>query len=192
VYDLFQRTFAANLVSIKTAFELTLDGVYANAMPLLRQAYEGQMLSKLCSLDPTSDVYDRWLDGQQIFFTQDVLSRITSPSTAEFKRLWQCLSRSTHASSICGQPDLANEPAVESAPLNFVFALMLLEANYHLLCSHFVNTSMRYYKREWFPDGKLSEERRLLRELFMQGKASGMAGGARTFIKDFRARWTLR
>jgi hypothetical protein len=192
VYGLLQRTFAANLISIKTAFELTLDGLYANARPLMRQAYEGVMISKLCSLDPTCDVFDRWLDGEQIFFTQDVLRRIGSPSIDEFKLFWQCLSGDTHASSYCGQPDLANIPALESAPLNFVFAHMLLEANYHLLCSHFVTTSMRYYQRAWFPDDELTKDRRALKSLFSQGKVPWMARGARTFIRDFRSKWLLK
>jgi hypothetical protein len=192
VYGLLQRTFAGNLVAVNSAFELTLDGLYSNARPLMRQAYEGAMISKLCSLDPNTDVYDRWLDGEHIVFSRDILHRIRTPAVDEFKLLWQCLSGDTHWSSYSGQPDFANDPAVRAAILNLIFSNMLLEANYHLLCSHLITSSMRYYQQSWFPDAKLREDRKKLKSLFSKGKISGMGKGARAFIRDFRSKWTLK
>jgi hypothetical protein len=191
VYGILQRTFAGNLVALNSALELTLDGVYSNARLLMRQSYEGAMIAKLCSIDPSSDVYDRWLDGQYIVFSADILKRIVTPQVTEFRRFWQCLSGDTHASLLSGQPDFQNRPAVEAAPLNLVFIEMLLEANYHLLCSHLVTPSMRYYQRAMVPDEELDTDRHALKALFRKRQVPWMAKCARTFIRDFRSTWSL-
>ncbi len=189
---LLQGAFAGNLVLINSALELTLDGLYSNARPLMRQAYEAAMIAKICSLDPSSDVYDKWLDGQYIQFTNDILRRILSPGDVEFKRLWQGLSGYTHASYYSGQADFANSPALEEAPLNFIYLHMLLEANYHILCSHIVTDSLRYYEKNWGPNDGVSKDKKQLKSLFREGKVPWMAKSARTFIRHFRATWALK
>lgn len=192
VFGLLQRSFAANLIAINSAFELTLDGLYANARPIMRQAYEGLMIAKFCSLNPASDVCDRWLDGEQIYFTRDILHRIDAPSPHEFACVWKDLSGCTHSSAFTGQPDLANKPVVEAAPLNFIFAQMLLEANYHLLCTHLITGSMRYYQRYLPPSDELKRHRLELQSLFSKRKIPRMAQVARNFIRKFRAKWVLK
>lgn len=189
--DVLQHTFKANLILVRSAYELTLNGAYSNARPLMRQAYEGAMIAKICSIDPGTHVYDRWLDGEHILFTSDVLARITSPSTKEFKEFWHCLSTTTHATQACGQPDINNIPATNEAPLNFIFLHMLLEANYHLLCGHIITSSITNLQRNYFPNGNLSSDRQSLRTLFREGKAHWMSECARNFIRDFRSNWVL-
>jgi hypothetical protein len=190
-YPLLMRTFAGSLVAINSAVELTVDGAYSNALPLMRQVYEGTMIAKLCSLAPSLDVFDRWLDGEYVVFTTDVLRRISKPDVAEFKRFWQCLSGVTHASYYSGQADYENESVVNAAPTNFIFAQMLLEANYHLLCSHLITQSMRYYQKAFTPDPQLEINRKKLKELLCKKNIAFMAESGRRFIRDFRSTWTL-
>jgi hypothetical protein len=191
VYSLLQRTFAGNLVAINSAIELTVDGAYSNARPLMRQVYEGTMIAKLCSVNPSLDVYDRWLDGEHIVFTADILRRIAKPDVEEFKVFWKCLSGDTHASSNSGQADYQNQPVVSAAPLNFIFAQILLEANYHLLSSHLVTPSMRYYQKAFVPNPDLEVDQRKLKSLFSKKNIRLMGKSARQLIRDFRSKWTL-
>lgn len=191
-YRVLIRTFAANLVSVNAALELTLDGVYSNARPLMRYAYEGSMIAKLCAVDPSTEVFDKWLDGEYIRFTQDVLNRIAAPKIDEFKTLWSGLSESTHASFYSGQPDLSNAPALNEASLNLIFLHVLLEANDHILRSHIVNSSLRYYQKNWSTHQGLPDDVEELRSLLTTGKVPWMGKSARRFIRDFRRTWVVR
>jgi hypothetical protein len=186
------RTFAQTLVSLHSALDLTFCGLYAAARPLLRQAYEGLMIAKLCSLDPMSDAYDLWLDDGHVGFTRHVLERIATPSKESFDHLWKALSGATHALSSAGQPDLDNAAAVERAPLNLIWIQMLLEANYHLFTAHFLTPTIRYYQRAWFPEKRLARDRHVLRELLAVGRRSPMGDEGRLFIRHYKARWQLR
>lgn len=186
------RTFAQNLVSFRAALDLTFCGVYSAARPLLRQAYEGLMIAKLCSLDPASDAYDLWLDDGHIALSGHVLDRIAKPAREEFVRLWRALSSATHSLSGAGQPDLDNAAAIDHAPLNLIWIQMLLEANYHLFTAHFLTPTIRYYQRAWFPDERLARDRAALCALFAAGRRSPMSDGGRLFIRHYRAAWTLR
>ena len=191
-YRPLTRTFAANLVFLNTAFELTLDGLYSNARPLMRQAFEGSMIAKLCSVDPALDVHDKWLDSQYIQFTPNILHRIKSPSTDDFRTFWKDLSGFTHASHDSGQPDLSNEAALSHAPLNFIFLQVLLAINYHLLSSHIVTNSLRHYQKNYSDYQGLSSDRTALTKLLRIGSTPWMAKPARNIIKTFRATWTLQ
>lgn len=186
------RSFAQNLVSFRSALDLTLCGLYSAARPLLRQAYEGLMIAKLCSLDPASDAYDLWLDDGHIAFSRHVLDRIAKPSRQEFLRLWKALSGMTHAVSGAGQPDLDNNAAVNHAPLNLIWIQMLLEANYHLFAAHFLTPTIRYYQRAWFPEKRLARDRKVLRGLFSAGRRAPMSKGGRLFVRHYKTAWMLR
>ena len=192
VEQIIVRTFAQNLVAFRTALDLTFCGVYSAARPLLRQAYEGLMIAKLCSLDPASDAYDLWLDDGHIALSGHVLDRIAKPAREEFVRLWRALSSATHALSGAGQPDLDNAAAIDHAPLNLIWIQMLLEANYHLFTAHFLTPTIRYYQRAWFPDEQLARDRAALRGLFAAGRRSPMGDRGRLFIRYYKAAWTLR
>jgi hypothetical protein len=192
VFTLLEKIFAANLIAMQTAIELTLDGLYSNARPLLRQVYEGLMVAKFASVAPDSDVYDKWLDGKYIRFTADVLNRIESPRIVEFSRIWGDLSGFTHSSYYSGQPDLHNAPVVEQAGLNFVILQMMLEANYHLFGSHILNSNLRYYQKHYGADTNVSDNVKQLKTHFTNGRNYWMAKPAKAFVQHYRRKWKIK
>ena len=190
-WQVVEGTFTGALTLLATSFELTLDGLYTHARPLLRQLFEGLMIAKLCSLDHSTEVYDKWLDGAHTNFTNDIINRITHPGREQFVDLWKSLSGDTQASYFSGQPDVNNGPALRMAQWNFAFLHMLLHATYHLLRTHLTTPSIRYRQREWFPDKELGSLRLKLTEHLSFSKAKILGSDAKQFMKDFSSNWTL-
>jgi hypothetical protein len=135
-HDVLFACFHKALLSLHCTHELTLDGLYGLARPHLRHAFESLMIAKYCATDPSSDIYDRWVDGVDLYFTNGVLKKLAHPDTSEFSDLWQLLCQWSHATVFASQLSLDLQTTREQAALNLVFVGVLLHFSNHLLNTH--------------------------------------------------------
>ncbi|KMQ74074.1 hypothetical protein Msub_10245 [Marinobacter subterrani] len=188
VNDILMPCFHKTQIGVYSALTMTEKGLYGAARPLLRHAFESLMIAKFCSVNNDSEIFDKWVDGLDIYFTNGVLKKIKHPDNDEFKVFWSSLSNYSHSSIYAIQPDLSVDGASSEIDLNFVFIGMLQECKYHLLIRHFVTPSMRYYQARYKDRGRVCEIKERLKQLFTESRRS-MAPGAKALIRDYRAAW---
>lgn len=190
VQDVLFPCFHKTLFSIYISHDLTLSGLYGPARPHLRHAFESLMIGKYCSTNPSSDVFDRWVDGVDLYFANSVLKKITHPDTSEFREAWKLLCDWTHATVFAGQPSLSLQDTEDATLLNFGFTEILLQWTYHLLSRHMLTPSVRYYGNRYAKSDKGKVAQKRIRERFKwQGKFLGH--DAQRLIRDYKAVWKV-
>lgn len=191
VNDIVMPCFHKSMISLASAFHLTRHGLWGSARPLIRNVFESLIIAKFCSVDNTSEVFDKWIDGIDLYLSNAVFKKIESPSIDEFKHFWGMMSDCTHSSVYSSQPTLEIDSHIEDVSVNFVFIEMMLECKYHLLISHMITPQMRYYQDAYKDKTRASELRKLLSKNYSIGKKS-MGAGARALIKDYRSTWKIK
>lgn len=185
--------FHKSLLSLVTAFDLTKRGLYGPGRPLLRHAFESLMIAKFCSVNHESGVFDKWMDGYDIWLSSDVFDNLASPQTDALRMFWRDLSGYTHSTVYASQPTLRATDAVSAhaVGLNTVFLAMLIECMYHLLSTHIATRSVRWYQ-DFYGDGEVAREtsQRLKSQMTLRRRA--MTQGARRLVLDYRARWVIQ
>lgn len=191
VNDVLTPCFHKSMISLSTAFHLTRHGLWGPARPLIRHAFESLVIAKYCSVDNQSDVFDRWVDGVDLYFTNSVLKKLEKPDVKEFKQFWSLMSGYSHSSVYASQPDFNIDPHFDQASLNLAFIEMMLECKYHLLISHIVTSNMKYYQSAYKDKDRASELRKLLAANYSESKKR-MGSGGRAVIKDYRSSWVIK
>lgn len=182
--------FHKSLLGVYTSHDLTMSGLWGAARPHLRQAFESLMIAKYCSTNPSSDVFDRWVDGVEIYFGNAVLKKISSPDPLEFRELWSLLSDWSHSTIRAGQPHLELKGTDNEAGLNFGTTEVLLQWLYHLLVSHIVTSSVRYYGDRYRRSEEVDLAKKRLQAIFKHHR-SVLGPGSLRLIRDYRAAWTV-
>ncbi|MCW8929105.1 MAG: DUF5677 domain-containing protein [Gammaproteobacteria bacterium] len=183
--------FHKSLISLISAYHLTKQGLWGAARPLIRHAFESLIIAKYCSVNNESEVFDKWVDGVDLYFSNAILKNIKNPSNEQFKHFWKLLCHFSHSTVFASQPDFYIKPYVDDIRVNFVFIEMLMECSYHLLISHIITSDMKYYQSRYKDKDRASELRQLLRTNYSLSKKS-MTVGAKTFIKNYRATWSIK
>jgi len=183
--------FHKTLLSLHVALELTLDGLYGLARPHLRHAFESMMIAKLCATDPSSDIFDKWIDGIDLYFTNGIIRRITHPDTSQFVESWGLLCRWSHATVYAAQFSMDLQTTTDESGVNLAFIGVLLNFEDHLLSRHILTPTVRYYagrygSKKRLADAKLGVRSSLaiLREI--------LGDPSRRLVRDFRATWVLK
>jgi hypothetical protein len=182
--------FHKTLLSLHAAHELTFDGLYGVARPHLRQAFESLMIAKFCAADPTSDIFDKWIDGVDLYFTNGVLKRLAYPDITEFSTAWQLLCKWSHATIFANQISLDLDTTREEASLNLAFIGVLLEFTYHLLNRHILTPTIKYYAKRYVRGSDDVEIRDRLKPN-LAALRSNLGPGSRRLIRDFKATWRV-
>lgn len=190
VNDILFPCFHKSMIGLTTALHLTRQGLWGAARPLIRHAFESLVIAKFCSVDNDSEVFDKWVDGIGIYFSNGVLKKIKHPNTDEFSQFWGLMSEYSHSTVYALQPDFDVDHYKKDIDLNFVFIEMMLECKYHLLISHIITSDMRYYQDRYKDNGRAKELRQSLAANYSEAK-KGMAEGARRLIKDYRCSWEI-
>lgn len=125
-----------NIISICAALELTLDGFANCARPIFRNIYENQIIAKYCATRFDVKIYERWRDGKQIYITDGIIKRITTPQTSEIRSFWSTLSKHTHASYSSMQVYLSTKNQIDDIGENFAIITMLLKIQAELLMNY--------------------------------------------------------
>jgi hypothetical protein len=183
--------FHKTLLSIHTANELTFDGLYGVARPHLRQAFESLVIAKFCGTAPDADIFDKWIDGLDLYFSNGILKKIQSPSTEQISHAWGLLCKWSHATVFANQLTLDLETTSKETTLNLAFISVLLEFTFHVLNRHLLTTTIKYYAKRYGDDESDAPHRnRLKASLELLRKDLGP--GSRRLIRDFRATWTIK
>ncbi len=190
VNQVLTPSFHKALISLSSAFFLTRHGLWGPARPLIRHSFESLIIAKFCSIHSESDVFDRWVDGVNLYFTNSVLKKIATPSTELFKNFWSLMSDYTHSSVYASQPDLLIGDSLDEAELNFVFIEMMMECKYHLLISHIITSNMKYYQAAYSDKGRAQELRKLLNSNYSASKKR-MGKDGKALIRDYRSTWKV-
>lgn len=182
--------FKNNLVALQSAQLLTKSGLYSHARPIFRMAFESLMIAKFCSTNHEAEIYDKWIDGKIIYFTNGVIKKIIKPEPSRFSQFWSVISEYTHSSIYAMQPDSCIENVKEQMDLNFLLMHMLSECNYHILNSHMFTKSLRYYQNRYGDPKRLSSWREELRKTYSALRQT-YNQPTRRFVRDFKAAWEV-
>jgi hypothetical protein len=190
VQDVLFPCFHKSLISLYVAHDLSREGLYGPARPHLRQAFESLMIAKYCSANPESDVFDRWIDGVDIYFTNAVLKKIKKPVLVEIPVIWKILCEWTHSTVFAGQPDIALQKETTEVQANIGLIGVFLRWTTHLMSSHMVTPSVRYYGNRYTRNPEAARASKLLKQFFTW-QYQYLGEGSKALIKEYRARWTV-
>lgn len=183
--------FHKTLFSLHAAHELTLDGLYGVARPHLRHAFESLMIAKFCATDPDADLYDKWVDGIDLYLTNGLLKKLSYPETDEFATAWSLLCRWSHATVFANQLSLDLDTTREEADLNLALIGVLIHFSYHLLNSHILTPTIKYYSRRYGKKSTCAQSKADLK-VALAILRERLGPGSRRLIKDFRATWRIK
>lgn len=189
--DVLFSCFHKTLFNIHAAHQLTLDGLYGVARPHLRQSFESLMIAKFCASNPDSDIYDRWIDGMDFYFSNGILKKLVHPNIKEFSETWQLMSQWSHATVFASQLSLTVETSQEEAGLNIAFIGVFLHFMQHLLNTHILTPTVKYYAARYGKSSRgVQAKARLKKSLPLL--ASRFGPGSRRLVRDFKATWQLK
>ena len=189
--DVLVPCFHQSLMSLCVGHSLTSDGLYSAAHPHLRHAFEALLIAKYCSVMPTADVYDRWVDGVELYFTNSVLKRIDSPDLIETKVLWKLLCEKSHATMWSGQPDLRLDTRKPDIAFNYALIGVLIRWAAHLYSGHILTPTAIYYGRRYRRSARTKQAQDKLRRFF---KWNGYYLGepSKRLIQEYTRAWTVK
>ncbi len=183
--------FHKSLIGLYSAFFLTCKGFWGAARPLIRLTFESIIIAKFCSVNYESDVFDKWIDGMPLFFSNSILKKIEKPKTEEFKKFWTILNGFTHSSIYSSQPDIKVSPDLKNIQLNLVFIEMMLVCKYHLLNSHLVTTNLKYYQTVFDNKYRARELRTLINANNLKMKKN-LGKDGKALIRDYKSTWITK
>jgi hypothetical protein len=178
-------------LNLHTSHSLTMSGLFGPARPLLRLVFEALMIAKYCATDPTSDVYDRWIDGIDIYFTHAVLKKLAQRRTDEFERLWKVLNLWSHATIQEGQGTMRIENTRPEALLNLGLSNVFLHWMYHLIFSHIVTPTVRYYGEAYGTYTQGTQARARLK-VTLKGQRGTLSKESIALVRDFQTTWKIK
>ena len=191
VNHVLRPCFEKNLIALLSAKLNTESGLYSIARPLLRMVFESLMISKFCSSNHKTEIYDKWIDGKVVYFTNGVIKKIKKPNSGQFSEFWGLISEYTHSSIYAMQSDTCIENIKEEINLNFLLIHMLSECNFHLLNSHLFTKSLKYYQSRSQGAEKLSERRKEITSIYSVLRKQ-YNKPAKQFVRDFKSTWEVR
>src|ERR1700733_14020734 len=184
VLDVLVPCFERSLMSLYLAQTLTTSGLYSGAYTHLRHAFEALIIAKFCSLNPSADIYDRWVDGVELYFSNSVLKKISNPPLPEIKNLWKLLCEKSHATIASGQADLRWETTRQAVALNFSLIGILVHWMTHLYAGHIVTPSAAYYGRRYRRSAQVSAARKDLQE-FLRWQRQFLSPRSIALIREY-------
>lgn len=190
VQDVLFPCFHKSLTSLYVAHELSREGLYGPARVHLRHAFESLMIAKYCSVNPHSDVFDKWVDGKDIYFANAILKKIEKPIFVEIPQFWKLLCQWSHSTAFSGQPNVAFDEEQAGVDVNIGVIGVMLRWAAHLLGSHMATPSVRYYAKRYSNTPKTTEARKQLNEFFSWQRPY-LGAGAKALISEYRATWKV-
>lgn len=191
VHRLLTPCFHKSLLSLYVAQSLTFEGLYGPARPLMRQAFEFLVIGKFCSVHPTSEVFDKWIDQMDVYLASAVLKRVAKPELTEISQLWSRLSKWTHSTSESVQINVSLADSREDIELNAGLIGVLIRFADHLLRSHIATPSLKYYGRRYRRSPRTVSAEDNLRKFFAW-HAEVYTVTSRKLIQEYRSKWVLR
>lgn len=184
--------FLKNLLTIQSAIILTNKGLYGPARILLRNIFEFLLIAKFVSITHKLSLIKKWDESGNISVSKEVFRKISKPDIKELKKFWSLLCKYSHSTiqSVQGSMDLRKETT--QIRLNYVFILLLLECNYHLLNTHILSDSSKYYTLEYSGEAeKIQKLRQDIKNLFKQINKKNTKG-TKSLIYTYKRTWHIK
>lgn len=190
---LFTAVFK-NYISISSAFDLTLQGLYGSARILLRSAFEFLIIAKTIAIRNDNQLLNKWNDGENISLKTEVFGNIISPNSTEIKQFWKALCKYTHATINSQQILFEYEKIENDIKINLVLIKMLLVMNYHVLNTYAANRSIQYYTKfavDTAGDGLFDSYKREIRQQIDEMRKTLLKDPKRV-VFDFSLKWVFK
>ncbi len=184
-------TLHKNLIALHTSLKLTRLGLYGPARSILRHVYESLLIAKFCSVSHDTSLYEKWKEGNSVYLSKGILKKIYSPDIAPFSEFWGLLSDYSHATVYAQQVHLNVRSVPDEVPLNLVYLRILLDCLSHLVGSHLITPSMRYYTKRYRRGPDLLPALRAELQQILSESRSTLLEQPRTIIRNYRATWKL-
>ncbi len=196
--NMLATAFRKNMFSFYSAFHSTQQGLFGSARIVLRNIYEFLLIGKYSAISEDNKFIDKWTEGKDVSLQREVFSNIISPKLVEIKELWKLLCKFTHSTIYAQQIDFNANRFFKDIKFNLILLKVLLEMNFHLLNSYYINSSLRYYTQESniypvneFNKIPIKEKKKLLKLLFKKTK-SKMEREPRKVIYDYKLKWKIK
>jgi hypothetical protein len=187
---ILNASYYKNTMSFVSSTEMTLRGFYGSARIILRQIFEFLIIGKYSSISEDSGFTKHWIQGGQINIGRQILNKLKKPNTAEFNALYEALCNYNHATPYAQQIGLSFERNQSEIQLNLVVILALLECNYHLLNTHYIDSTMRYYGLAYQGE-EVKNNKKKLKELFASNRKY-LGKPSLAVIKDYKSTWHFK
>jgi hypothetical protein len=184
-------TLHKNLIALHTSLKLTRLGLYGPARSILRHVYESLLIAKFCSVSHDTSLYEKWKEGNSVYLSNGILKKICSPDIAPFSEFWGLLSDYSHATVYAQQVHLNVRSVPDEVPLNLVYLRILLDCLSHLVGSHLITPSMRYYTKRYRGGPDLLPALRAELQQILSESRSTLLEQPRAIIRNYRATWKL-
>ena len=135
-------------------------------------------------------MYDRWVDGIDLYFSNSVLKKIAVPDLVEIRTLWGTMCQRSHASIWSGQPDLQLAKRMEEAQFNLTVMGILVRWLGHLHVGHIVTPSVAYYGRRYRRTEKTVLARRGLHG-FWAWQQGILSREGKRLVREFVGTWQV-
>lgn len=182
--------YVKNMHTFFAATELTKQGLYGSARILLRHIFEFLIIGKYVSLTNDIKFIEHWLQDGQININKQIFRKIKSPDTKSLENFYSLLCTYTHATSSSQQVGIKIENNENQIYETLLFILILLECNYHLLNSHFIDSQMSYYANTRFK-ADIKTKKDELKFHFQTIKKEFLKKDALKLISSYQRKWTF-
>ena len=184
-----------NIHAFYASIDMNLQGLFGSSRIIMRYIFEYLMIAKYCSISKDINLIKNWENGLQISMSSNIFKKINKPETIELEVFWGTLCKYTHATIYSQQIGVELERNQDEILPNFVILAMLLEMNYHLVNSHLINNSMKYYFNDYSDDKtkeKLKELKQEMRDLLKTSKATMMKDQGKKIIRKYVLKWEVK
>lgn len=179
-----------NFYIFYSSLELLKKGFFGSSRVLLRQSFEFLILGKFCAITNNHKVFENWQDGKTVYFSNEVLKKISKPNTNEIKQFWIVLCKYAHSTSASQQINLNWDDNKKDINLTFSFIILLLDCHYHLLNSILLPNAIKSFINYHDYDGKIKKCRYEINEIFKHRRKI-YGEGTKRLVKDYKSTWEI-
>lgn len=184
-----------NMYALYSACDLTTKGLVGSARVIMRNIYEFLIIAKYASLSNNKSFISKWKNGDDISIQREIFQKVIHPNSDEMKTFWKLMCQYTHSTVYSQQIDINCKNYIRDVELNFIYLRMLLEMNYHVLNTYFINQSIAYYAKTYeknFGDNKgFKSYKDELKQRFKNSRAK-MEKEPRKVLFDFKLKWQFK
>jgi hypothetical protein len=119
------------------------------------------------------------------------MNNLIKPDPHEFKQFWSITSSHTHSSPISMQFDFDLKNYIDDISSNYRCIQLLLECAFHLLNTHILTQSVKYYVNYYSEENDTKALKNELKKLFSEYRKNVSKTGRR-LIRDYKATWEIK
>lgn len=134
------------------------------------------------------ELFHKWAIGKHIYVWKRIFNKMKKPKPTEMATFLDVLNQVSHANIYSQQPTVDWSGNKADVLLNFVFILVILEMNQHLLTKHIINKSHIYCAKTYAPWNTLGLLRKI-HYLSSESKKLRLSKKTKKLIYEFNRKW---